>query len=427
MPKQISSPEQPFQVRFIAEALKDWVGRLGAAWIEGELTSWDIRGGHAYAKLRDLNADASLQLVVWRNVLARTIDTFSKGDRVLVHAKPDVWVKGGSLSMQVYEIRHAGIGTLLEQLERLKRQLAAEGLFAEDRKVPLPFLPQRIGLITGRDSDAEKDVRRNAELRWPAVRFRVLHTSTQGDHAVAEVSAALRELDADPEIDVIIVARGGGDFLNLLPFSDESLVRLAATIETPLVSAIGHEADRPILDEVADLRASTPTDAAKRVVPDVAEQLALVAQYRARIRQRLTDLVAAETRTLTAMRSRPVLANPMWLVDRRGDELGRLATRGAELVERGVERAAVEVSRLRGQLRALSPEGTLARGYSIVERRSRHAADATIVTSTAQVRPEDALSIRVRDGRIAASVVGTAPAAGATPSDDSDDTARTVE
>nr|BFF14796.1 exodeoxyribonuclease VII large subunit [Microbacterium flavescens] len=290
-----------------------------------------------------------------------------QGDRVVAAVKPNYWVKGGSLTMQVFDMRHVGLGDLLERLERLRAQLTAEGLFSPERKSRLPFLPQCIGLVTGKDSDAEKDVLRNAQLRWPSVEFRVAHAAVQGDRMVSEVTAAVQRLDADPEVDVIIVARGGGDFQNLLGFSDESLIRAVAACTTPVVSAIGHEADRPLLDDVADLRASTPTDAAKRVVPDVSEELSRVQQARARIGQRLTALVSHEVDRLEQIRSRPVLASPQTLVDVRADEVVRAVARGEELVSRAVERAQTRVSELTAQLRALSPQGTLRRGYAIVQ------------------------------------------------------------
>lgn len=407
MAVQQSSPEQPFQVRFISQSVREWISRLGAAWIEGELTSYDVRGGHAYAKLRDLDEDASVSLTVWRSVRERIGGEFKKGDRVVVNAKPDFWVKGGTLSFQVYDMRHAGVGNLLEQIERLRRKLAGEGLFDDSRKRALPFLPGRIGLITGRESDAEKDVRRNAELRWPAVQFRTIHTRVQGDATVPEVIAAMRELDADPEVEVIIVARGGGDFLHLLPFSDESLVRTAASLTTPLVSAIGHEADRPLLDEVADLRASTPTDAAKRVVPDVAEQLSLVEQARARMRTRVTEQVRVAAQQFEWLTSRPVLANPVWMIDQRGEELMRLASRGVELMDRNIRYAEDATASLKQHLAALSPLGTLKRGYAIVTRTTTDDTDSNydgVVTSTDQVDTGASLSIRVTDGRIEATV-----------------------
>src|SRR5690606_8018091 len=271
---------------------------------------------------------------VWSSVRAKFTDEFSQGDRVIALLKPNYWVKGGSLSMNVLELRHVGLGDMLAQLARLKATLQTEGLFDADRKQPLPFLPQCIGLITGRDSDAEKDVVRNAQLRWPSVKFRTIHTPVQGDNAARDVTAAITTLDADPEVDVIIIARGGGDFQNLLPFSDEILVRTAAAASTPIVSAIGHEADRPLLDEVADLRASTPTDAAKRVVPDVAEEITRVQQARTRIAMRVTSLITTEIDRLGQLRSRPVMASGDWIVDSRSEDVTRFVARGVELIDR---------------------------------------------------------------------------------------------
>ena len=332
-----SSAEAPWPVSVVAAKIKGYIDRLGTVWAEGEITQWGGSGGNVYGKLKDLDLDVTVSFTVWSSTLAKFRDTFAQGDRVLALLKPNFWPKGGTLTMQVYELRHVGLGDLLERLERLRAQLASEGLFDADRKVALPFLPACIGLITGKDSDAEKDVVRNAQLRWPSVRFRVRHAAVQGDRAAADVAAAIRELDADPEVDVIIVARGGGDFQNLLAFSDEALLRTAAACVTPLVSAIGHEADRPLLDEVADLRASTPTDAAKRVVPDVAEELARVQQARARIGTRVTSLVTHEIERLGSIRSRPVLADPGWVVAQRSEELdplGRARRRADRLLDR---------------------------------------------------------------------------------------------
>lgn len=359
--------DAPWPVALLSAKIKGYIDRLGAVWVEGEITQWGASGGNVYGKLKDVNADATVSFTVWSSVRARMPDDLKHGDRVIALVKPNYWVKGGTLTMQVYEMRHVGLGDLLERLERLRTQLAAEGLFALDRKRPLPFLPHCIGLITGKDSDAEKDVKRNAQLRWPAVRFRTVHAAVQGERVVPEVKAALRTLDADPEVDVIVVARGGGDFQNLLGFSDESLVRAAAACSTPLVSAIGHEADRPLLDEVADLRASTPTDAAKRVVPDVAEELQRVQQARARLGQRLTGILNMEIDRLEQLRTRPVLAGSDWIVDSRAEELGRYLDRGAELVSRVIERAHTRTGELRAQLRALSPQATLDRGYAIAQ------------------------------------------------------------
>ena len=396
-PNPPTTAESPWPVATLSVKLKEYIDRLGTVWVEGELAQWNVRAGNVYAKLKDLEQDATLDLRIWSSVMARTTEEFKQGDRVIALVKPDFWIKGGVLSMQAFELRHVGLGDLLERLERLRRQLVGEGLFDAARKRPLPFLPHCIGLVTGRDSDAEKDVIRNAQLRWPEVRFKIRYAAVQGERAAADVTAAIRELDADPEVDVIIVARGGGDFQNLLPFSDETLLRTAAAARTPIVSAIGHEADRPLLDEVADLRASTPTDAAKRVVPDVAEELNRVEQARARMTSRLTGLVATEVDRIAQLRSRPALAEPRWIVDSRADELLRWVARGSELVERRMLDASSTIERLRGQLGALSPVRTLERGYAIAllpdGRALRSAADAPSGTR---------LTVRVADGAIAA-------------------------
>jgi exodeoxyribonuclease VII large subunit len=359
--------DAPWPVATLSNKIRGWIERLGTAWVEGEITQWGVSGGNVYGKLKDLNEDATVGFTIWSSVRGRIPADLKQGDRVIVLIKPNYWVKGGSLTMQVFDMRHVGLGDLLERLERLRQQLTAEGLFAPERKKRLPFLPHRIGLITGKDSDAEKDVLRNAQLRWPQVSFRTIHAAVQGERTVPDVTAAIRRLDADPEVEVIIIARGGGDFQNLLGFSDETLVRAAAAAVTPIVSAIGHEADRPLLDEVADLRASTPTDAAKRVVPDVAEELVRVHQVRARIGVRLTHLLSAEIDRIGHLRSRPSLASSGWIVDSRAEELTRFVARGAELVQRAIDRESIRTAELRGQLRALSPQGTLDRGYAIVQ------------------------------------------------------------
>jgi exodeoxyribonuclease VII large subunit len=394
-----STVDAPWPVSLLSNKIKGWIDRLGTVWVEGEITQWGLSGGNVYGKLKDLDADATVGFTVWSSVRAKLPDDLKQGDRVIALVKPNYWVKGGTLTMQVFEMRHVGLGDLLERLERLRQRLKAEGLFDLGRKKPLPFLPGCVGLITGKDSDAEKDVLRNALLRWPAVEFRVVHTAVQGDRASAEVTAALKLLDADPEVDVIIVARGGGDFQNLLVFSDEALVRTAAACVTPVVSAIGHEADRPLLDEVADLRASTPTDAAKRVVPDVAEELSRIQQARARISSRATGFVVTEIDRLEQLRSRPVLANAAWIVDSRAEELGRYIGRSAELIELLIERSGMRVGELRSQLRALSPQRTLDRGYSIAQLPNgsvlRSSKDATVGTP---------LLLTLADGRVTTTV-----------------------
>jgi exodeoxyribonuclease VII large subunit len=389
--------DAPWGVALFAGKVKGWIERLGSAWVEGEITQWGVSGGNVYGKLKDLDEDVTISFNIWSSVKAKLPDDLKQGDRVIALVKPNYWLKGGSITMQVFEMRHIGLGDLLEKLERLRQKLKAEGVF--DRKQTLPFLPACIGLITGKDSDAEKDVLRNAQLRWPAVKFRVVHTAVQGDRAAGEVTRAIAVLDDDPEVEVIIIARGGGDFQNLLVFSDETLLRAAAACRTPLVSAIGHEADRPLLDEVADLRASTPTDAAKRVVPDVADELARVQQARAGIRSRITQRIAVEVDRIEALRTRPALANPDWLIDTRAEELARHVARSRELVDRTIERAHTTVAELTARLRALSPQATLERGYAIAQ-----LPDGSALRAAADAPAGTALRLTVAVGTLAATV-----------------------
>jgi exodeoxyribonuclease VII large subunit len=394
-----STVDAPWPVSVLSAKIKGWIERLGSVWVEGEITQWSVSGGNVYGKLKDLDADATVGFSIWSSVKAQLPDNLTQGDRVLALVKPSYWVKAGTLTMQVLDMRHVGLGDLLERLEKLRQKLSAEGLFDIGRKKPLPFLPSCIGLITGKDSDAEKDVIRNAQLRWPAVTFRIAYAAVQGDRAVGEVIAGIRALDADPDVDVIIVARGGGDFQNLLAFSDEALVRAASDCNTPLISAIGHEADRPLLDEVADVRASTPTDAAKRVVPDVAEELSRVREVRGRIGLRLTSLISREVDRLDGIRSRPALAQSSWLVDSRAEEIARTAARGRELSDRALEVSSADVSELKAQVRALSPQRTLERGYSIAQ-----LADGRAVRDPAEAPSGTPLLLTVARGRIEVTV-----------------------
>lgn len=408
--------EAPWPVALLGTKLRDYIDRLGTVWVEGEITQWGASGGNVYGKLKDLEADATVGFTIWSSVRAKIPADLKQGDHVVALVKPNYWLKGGTLTMQVMAMKHVGIGDLLERLERLRRQLAEEGLFDASRKRALPFLPQCIGLVTGKDSDAEKDVLRNAELRWPSVRFRVVHAAVQGDRTPGDVVSALQTLDADPEVDVIIVARGGGDFQNLLGFSDERVVRAASACTTPVVSAIGHEADRPLLDDVADLRASTPTDAAKRVVPDVAEEFARVQQARVRLSSRVTSLLGHEIDRLATLRTRPVLADPSWIVDSRADELTRTVARGAELIDRAVERSQREVTELRAHLRALSPQRTLDRGYAIVQRVDPEAdvPGGAVIRAAGDAPAGTELLVTLASGAIGASSTGPATAAART-------------
>ncbi|MCC9176241.1 exodeoxyribonuclease VII large subunit [Arthrobacter sp. zg-Y750] len=393
-----TTPENPWPLALLSKNLKSYIDRAPATWVEGQVIELNRRANASYITLRDVDAEVSLSLTVWSTVMNRLELPLERGARVVAQVKPDFWVKTGRLSMQTRDIRPVGLGDLLARIERLRHALAAEGLFSEDRKLPLPLLPGRIGLITGRNSDAMKDVMRNAALRWPAVAFEVREVAVQGVNAVAEVTRALAELDAMAEVDVIVIARGGGSLEDLLPFSHEDLVRAVSAAQTPVVSAIGHEADRPLLDEVADLRASTPTDAAKRIVPDVGEELARVRQSRAQLRRILTMLVSRETDRLNHIRSRPVLAAPQSMVERREEEISRLRSRALASVTAEVRRDADRIGPLRAQVRALSPQNTLDRGYAVVQLQ----ADGSVVRDAAAVPPAARLRIRVAVGELAA-------------------------
>jgi len=398
-----TTPESPVPVRTVLRLVGEWVGRLGRIWVEGQIAELNRRGSTVFLTLRDPVAAVSARVVCTRAVLDASDPPPAEGARVVIWARPDFNTAKGSFSLTALDIRMVGIGELLARLERLRRSLAAEGLFAAERKRPLPFLPAVIGLVCGRDSAAERDVLHNAARRWPAVRFRTLEVAVQGPYAVAEVIEAVRELDADPEVEVIIVARGGGSIEDLLPFSDEALVRAVAACRTPVVSAIGHEQDTPVLDNVADVRASTPTDAARRVVPDVAEQLALIGQLRGRARRYLAGRLERETSWLAAIRSRPALASPVREIDRQEELTAGLIERARRSLSARLDRAVDDVGHTRARLIALSPAATLRRGYAIVQ-----SADGAVVRSAAQVEPGDPLTLRFADDELGVTAGPTA-------------------
>jgi exodeoxyribonuclease VII large subunit len=396
-----SSPEQPLPVRTVSEAVAGWIARLGSIWVEGQIAQINRRPGTqmVYIVLRDTSADTSVQVTTFRKVVDQVIPPLAEGARVIVHGKPDFYVPRSSFSLRAEEIRQVGLGELLARLEMLKAKLGAEGLFAPQRKKPLPFLPHGIGLITGRASAAERDVLENARRRWPGVRFEVRNTAVQGVRAVSEIIPALKELDEDPRVDVIVIARGGGSVEDLLPFSDEALLRAVADCRTPVVSAIGHEPDSPLLDLVADFRASTPTDAAKRVVPDVAEEMDRVAELRHNAYRAVLRQIEREAHGLAAFRQRPVLASPHSMIAGRQDELAELTRRARWSVRHRLDRAADDLQHTLARVRALSPAATLERGYAIVLGPSGHA-----LKSADEVKPGEALDVRLAAGRLEATV-----------------------
>jgi exodeoxyribonuclease VII large subunit len=329
----------------------------------------------------------------------------AEGSRVVVHGKPSFFLGRGTLSLRVDEIRAVGIGELLARIERLRRLLSAEGLFDVARKRRLPFLPGCIGLVTGRASAAEHDVVTNAQARWPAVRFRIENTAMQGALAVPQIVDALGSLDRDPVVDVIVLARGGGSVEDLLPFSDETLCRAVAACRTPVVSAIGHEPDTPLVDHVADLRCSTPTEAGRRLVPDLAEESARIAGLRDRARRALAGWVDREERLLAALRGRPVLAEPLRAIDARGVEVERLRDGVRACLVRGLDRRATDLDHVKARLTTLGPAATLARGYAVVQRMTGDD-PLPVLRSVDEVGAGDRLRIRVADGAVVAEVAG---------------------
>lgn len=410
VPPRDSSPDAPTSVARLNDTIRGFIDKWGSVWVEGEITSWNLRGGNVFGRLKDLATDATISFRLWSKTLQRLPDDLKPGDHVVACVKADYFVKAGDFSFTVSAMRHMGLGDQLERLERLRAQLRAEGLFDPARKRSIPFLPHCIGLITGERSDAEKDVHRNAELRWPQVRFRTIHAAVQGDRCVPETIGALKALDADPDVDVIVIARGGGDPQTLLGFSDERLLRAVAAASTPVVSAIGHENDHPLLDDVADLRASTPTDAAKRIVPDVGEQRAIVQQLRSRLTTRLTQRVSHDIAQLEQLRSRPSLREPESLLERRTQEVWLLSSRGRDTVERRSDREGRRIVELRASLRALSPGATLARGYAIA-----HLGDGVILRDAAQAPAGTAVVVTVDRGSIAAVSRGELAESGGAP------------
>jgi len=386
-------PESPLAVHSVSTMIGEYIGRLGTIWIEGQLAEVNPRKGLTYLSLRDTDRDVSLSLYIASGVMDSLVTTVEQGSRVLVQVKADWWAKRGSLQFKVLQMRAVGIGELMARLEALRNLLAAEGLFNEDRKKPLPFLPRRIGLICGQASDAMHDVIENAKRRWPDVQFEVREVAVQGVNCVRQVSDALTELDAIPDIDVIVIARGGGAFEDLLPFSDESLIRVVAGIETPVVAAIGHEEDRPLLDYVADYRASTPTDAARKIVPDVLQEISDLRNAQTRLQFLVSAGITRLEQQLALTRSRPALASPATLISQRLTENAGLRSAIHVKVKNLIELETAHLSGAYATLRALSPQGTLERGFSIVRNSNNK-----IIKSSAEVSVGEELKVKFAEG-----------------------------
>jgi exodeoxyribonuclease VII large subunit len=394
-----TSSDSPAPVRAVTEAIKEYLDRLGPIWIEGEIAELNERsGGMAFLRLRDSSVDMSLSVMCHKSVLA-SVAPLPANARVVLYAKGSWYTKNGSYTLSAREIRQVGVGELLARLEALKTMLAAEGLFDLENKVALPLLPRKIGLICGRNTDAERDVVENAKRRWPAVQFEIREVTVQGAAAVSEVSAALAELEALADVDVIIITRGGGSFEDLLPFSDEGLVRLAAQCSTPIVSAIGHEKDSPLLDLVADFRASTPTDAAKRVVPDINEEIDLIEKLRDRASRFMRNMIELESSKIANLAARPVLRDPAVMITSRLEIITGLRDRSIRSFQGRLAIAQEELQQVTARVRALSPQATLDRGYAVVQ-----IADGSIARDSAALKDGEKLRIRLAQGETSAMV-----------------------
>lgn len=412
MAAQPNAPESAWPVRELNSKVKSWIERLGHLWVEGQITQLNMKPSwkFSYITLRDPEAEASVQLTCATSLLHSLPSRLQDGDRVVVYGKPAFYKGRGSFSLWVTDIRPVGVGELLARIERLRQQLASEGLFDPALKKPLPFLPHTIGLITGRGSAAERDVLAVAHSRWPEVKFNVINTAVQGARAVPEIIEALQRLDADPSVDVIIIARGGGSVEDLLPFSEEALQRAVVAAHTPVVSAIGHEPDNPVLDNVADLRAATPTDAAKKVVPDVAAERQLIAELRSRSAAALRGWVHKERQQLAAVRSRPALADPVRAITLHREEIARSISSIRRDMRYMLSTERATVASLRQQVAALGPSATLARGYAVVQVVPRDGSAPEVVTTIGMSPPGSQLRIRVADGSITAAAMQTTPA-----------------
>lgn len=387
-------PDHPFTVQQLSERVANAVKGWGNAWVEGEIIKFQAKaGGHAYPQLRDLATGSTISLVIFNGVLVSAGEQFQDGDRVLVSGNMDYYVARGTLSLKVSSIKKVGLGVLMAEIEARRAKIYAEGLADPSKKKKLPFLPGVIGLITAENSDAEKDVRQNVLLRWPEAVIRMANVSVQGAECAPSVIAALKKMDADPEVEVIIITRGGGGFLDLVGFSDEALVRAVAACETPVISAIGHENDRPIIDDVSDLRASTPTDAAKRVVPDVVEERKRIKDSLERMKSIIGSYLGHQVTLIQQIRQHPLLKDPHAYLIQRTDDLARALGELRDDLDYKLDKQSVDLTNKKSLLRSLSPQSTLDRGYAVVRD-----ADGQVITDPKKVKTGTLLKLKVAKG-----------------------------
>jgi exodeoxyribonuclease VII large subunit len=371
-----------FAVSAFNRGIASWLHRLPTVWVEGEVT--ELRRQTAWQTvfftLKDPEDGACLGVTMPRGQFDALRLELANGERVHVYGRPELWEARGDFRLRALSIERFGLGAHLAAIERLKVKLASEGLFAVERKRRLPLLPRRIGLVTGNDAAAKRDVLTAITTRFPAAQVLVAETYVQGPRAAAAIVDALDQLCSAPEIDVIILARGGGSFEDLLPFSEERLVRAVASCPVPVVSAVGHEQDTPLCDLAADVRASTPTAAGRLVVPDAGELRDRLERARSGL-QRGTERLLDRARERTGTLHERLRRAPLLVVERR--------------------RAALEQAA--GRLRTLSPQATLERGYAIVR------TDNGVLTSAAAVATGDRVDVRLAEGAIGAVVEETRP------------------
>jgi len=387
-------PDHPFTVQQLSERVANAVKGWGNAWVEGEIIKFQAKaGGHAYPQLRDLATGSTISLVIFNGVLVSAGEEFKDGDRVLVSGNMDYYVARGTLSLKVSSIKKVGLGVLMAEIEARRAKIYAEGLADPSKKKKLPFLPGVIGLITAENSDAEKDVRQNILLRWPEAVIKMANVSVQGEECAPSVIAALKKMDADPEVEVIIITRGGGGFLDLVGFSDEALVRAVAACETPVISAIGHENDRPIIDDVADLRASTPTDAAKRVVPDVVDERRKISESLERMKSIIGSYLGHQVTLIQQIRQHPLLKDPHAYLIQRSDDLTRALGELRDDLDYKLDKQSTDLANKKNLLRSLSPQSTLDRGYAVVRD-----SEGKVITDPKMAKSGTLLKLRVAKG-----------------------------
>jgi exodeoxyribonuclease VII large subunit len=393
-----------YSVAGFNQGVADWLGRLGNVWVEGELSELKRtdRWGLVYFCLKD---DAAiLQGSMQRERFDKIQPPPAVGDRVHAFGRGELWQRKGEFRFRAYAIEQFGLGQLLRRIEEVRLRLAGEGLFAAERKRPLPFLPRVVGLVCGSDAAAKRDVIETASARHPAVRFRIVEAAVQGTGAATAVTAALRALDADPAVDVIVLARGGGSVEDLLAFSDEGLCRAVAECRTPVVSAIGHEQDTPLVDLVADVRAGTPSLAAKLIVPDHAAVGAELDALLARAGRALEGRATHARRHLQLLAARPAFADPRsWIAARRA-LLDGASVSLRRLPALRLERETARLRNARDRLRVLGPGATLERGYAIVQDDA-----GAVVRDAAAVAVGERVGVRLASGRLGARVEEVQP------------------